>query len=232
MAKKTNDVLYSPEEKMLSKESTMIEWRAMEMEIKDDAGLEEAGRITKEVKATQKKVEEYWEPMRASTYAAYKAVTDHKKEMLDPLKNAESILKKKMSAYQVEKERKRREEQERLRKLAEEEMRKKLAEAEEAEKNGDVFGAEFAKSEADVYSGMAVSAQVPKTETKVDGISFRKAWEITNINLKELPDEFLGVLIRPADLKAIISLIKDSNGTVKIPGVEYAETVNVAARAS
>ena len=84
--------------------------------VASEEGFVLAGELTKQVKAMQKQVTEYWEPMRKSTYEAYTAVNQHKKEMLDPLASAEKILKRKMSDYTMEQERIRREQEEAMRK--------------------------------------------------------------------------------------------------------------------
>ncbi len=232
MGEEKSVVLYSEEEKNLGKEATSIEKAAASFIIRTDDDYVSAGEFTKNVKSFQKKVEEYWEPMRASTYSAYKAVMDHKKDMLDPLKKAESVIKKKMGGYQMEQKRKAKEQEEMLRRLAQEELDRKLAEAAEAEGSGDAFGAEFAMAEAEVMDNIAQTATVTSKTTKVRGVSHKTAWEITKIDLSKLPTDFAGVLIRPADEKAIMKLIKESGGNVKIPGVEYEETVSISVRAS
>ena len=225
-------VLYSEKEKELGMEANSIVEQAKAVVIRNDEDFTAAGGYTKEVKSVLKKVEEYWEPMRASTYAAYKAVTDHKKAMVDPLKKAESILKKKLSDYQVEKERKRKAEEEMLRRLAQEEMERKLAEAAEAESKGDVFGMEYAMAEAEVMDAVSNTASVARNQTKVEGISQTKTWEIKGIDLSKLPCEYAGIVIRPADEKAILKLIKDAKGEIEIPGVEFGETYSISVRAS
>ncbi len=217
-------------EERLSKEVTSIEAQANEIVIRNDDDYAFAGQVTRNVKAAQKKVEDYWEPMRKSTYEAYKAVTDHKKEMLDPLKNAETILKRKIGVYQMEQERKRREEEERLRKLAEEEANRKLEEAVKAEANGDLESAEYAMAEAEALDSMSVNVQMEKP--KVSGVSTTKTWEIVDINPKDVPISIAGVEIRPVDRAAILRLIKATKGQIAIPGVKYKETVSVAVRAS
>lgn len=224
-------VLGTAEEKKLEKEVSVVEKQAGDIVITNDAEYQYAGELTKQVKAAQKKVEEYWEPMRASTYAAYKSVTDHKKDMLDPLKNAESILKKKISGYLVEVERKRKAEEEALRKQAEEEMLKKMAEAEEAAKKGDVEAVEYAMAEAEVMEQVAATAVVESQATKVSGISQKKDWKITKIDEEKVPVDIAGIVIRPVDEKAIMNLIKSTKGKVKIPGVTFEETVNISVRA-
>ena len=225
-------ILYSEQEADLDREVTSIEQAASSFVIANDIDYASAGDFTKNVKSVQKKVEEYWEPMRESTYKAYKAVTDHKKEMLDPLKNAEKIMKKKMGDYNMLQEKRRREQEEKLRRLAQEELDKKLAEAARAEAEGNVFDAEFAMAEAEVLDNLAQTATVTAKPLKTKGVSTTKAWAIKNIDLSKLPVEFAGVLIRPADEKAIMQLIKATKGKIQIPGVEYEETVSISVRAS
>ena len=138
------------EENKLGRQVSLIEQKAESVVVDSDDGFTYAGELTKQVKQMQAKVTDYWEPMRKTTYEAYKSVTDHKKEMLDPLTSAEKILKKKMGAYTLQKERERREREEELRRQAEAEMNRKLEEAVKAESEGDALGAEMAMTEAEV----------------------------------------------------------------------------------
>ncbi len=227
---KVSNVAMKEEE--LGKKVSLIEHQANDLVIRTDDDFKMAGTTVKAVKTAQKQVEAYWEPMRKSTYAAYKSVTDHKKAMTEPLKKAEDILKKKMGEYQAEQERRRREEEERLRAIAKAEMERKLAEAAKAEHEGDAFGAEYAMTEAEALDTMAETAYVDKKTARVDGVIQKKAWTITGIDLKELPDEFAGIVIRPADESAIMRLIRASRGQINIPGVTFEETVSFAVKAS
>ena len=225
------------------------------VEVSDNESFAKAGELAKRVKGYQKQVTEYWEPIRQSTYAAYKAVMDKKAQMLEPLTDAEKVLKKKLGDYTMELERQRREEEERLRRIAEEEQRKRMEEArrleeesrkkeqeaKEAEASGDFFAelakaeaeaakasAEAAVAEAKMYTGASVSVQVEKPQSK--GVSQRVAWEIVSVDESKVPIGIAGVVIRPVDQAAVMRLIKASNGTVEIPGVEYRKTVNMVIR--
>ncbi len=220
------------QEQELDKQVTALEAKANAITILNDEDFLVATEAVKKVKSAQKMVKDYWEPMRKSTYEAYTAVNAHKKQMLDPLEKAEKTIKGKMSAYQMEQERKRREEEERIKALAMAEMEKKIAEAAEAEADGDLFGAEYAMAEAEALDNITATARVPKTTVTVKGVSQSKGWAIKSIDLSKLPVAYGGVVIRPADEKAIMNLIKSSNGTISIPGVEYEETVSFSVRAS
>ena len=220
------------QERELGREVSAIEQHAASIVIQSDEDYAAASTFARNIKSAQKKVKDYWEPMRVSTYNAYKSVTDHKKQMTDPLDKAESIIKRKMSVYQMEVERKRREEEERLRRLAQEEMDRKLAEAAKAEAKGDVYGAEFAMAEAEAIDNMAATMTYQPVSQKPAGISHTKSWEIKSIDLRKLPDEFNGVALKIPDTKAIMNLIKASKGSIQIPGVEFEETISISVRAS
>ena len=97
---------------------SLIEQQASDVVVASEEDFVLAGELTKQVKEMQKKVTDYWEPMRKSTYEAYSAVNQHKKEMLDPLASAEKILKRKMGDYTIEQERRRREQEEAMRRAA------------------------------------------------------------------------------------------------------------------
>ena len=218
-----------PEEAKLDQEVSLIEQRASSVVIASDSDFAAAGEMTRQVKDMQKQVTEYWEPMRKSTYDAYTAVNQHKKDMLDPLAKAERILKQKMGAYSKEQERIRREQEEAMRKAAEAEMARKLEEAEEAESRGDAVGAEMAMAEAEVAEGIVVGGVQPKAP-KVKGVTQTKTWKITGIDHEKVPVNFAGMELRPVDEKLVLQLIKTSKGKIVIPGVTYEEDVIIGIR--
>lgn len=218
-----------PEEAKLDREVSLIEQKASSVVIISDDDFAVAGEMTKQVKEMQKQVTEYWEPMRKSTYDAYTAVNQHKKEMLDPLAKAERILKQKMGDYSREQERIRREQEEARRRAAQEEFDRKMAEAAEAEANGDALGAEMAMAEAEVAEGIAVGSIQPQAP-KVKGVTQTKTWKITGIDSAKVPVNFAGMELRPVDEKLVLQLIKASKGKIAIPGVTYEEDIIIGIR--
>lgn len=70
----------------------------------------------------------------------------------------------------------------------------------------------------------APAVAIPSQPVKASGVITKKAWTITSIDLEKVPVTALGVLIRPVDEKAVMKLIRDSHGTVEIPGITYEET--------
>ena len=213
----------------LNDEVISIETRASRVAVNTDEDYSKACEYVKTIKTMQQQVSDYWEPMRVSAKKAYDDVLAHKKAMTDPLMNAEKILKGKLTSYL---DRKRREEEERRRELEEkarQEAAAKLAEAEEAEKRGDSLDAEYARAEAELMQStpVVVTSSQP---VKASGVTAKKSWVITSIDIDKVPITALGVLIRPVDEKAVMKLIRESHGTVNIPGITYEETSTLAFR--
>ena len=190
------------EENKLGRQVSLIEQQASSVVVASEEGFVLAGELTKQVKAMQKQVTEYWEPMRKSTYEAYTAVNQHKKEMLDPLASAEKILKRKMGDYTMEQERLRRERDEAMRKAA----------------------------EAEMMEGVAVSGGLRPQAPKAKGVSQTKTWKIAKIDSEKVPISLNGMELRPVDEKLVLQLIKASKGRISIPGVEYKEDVIISVR--
>ena len=217
-------------EEDLKQEVSVVEKTASEVVICNKEQFDAASDFVKKIKSVSKAVEEYWEPLRKSSYDVYKEVMAKKDSMAKPLKAAETEIKRKMSGYLADVERQKREAEEAARKAAAEEAARKLAEAKKAEEAGDVFGAEMAKVEAEVLMDTAQTITMATVDTKVDGIVQRKSWEIVSVDNSAVPISFDGVELRPVDTSAVLALIKASKGTIKIPGIAYKEVVNVAVR--
>ena len=222
--------LEAAENETLDREVSLIERRAEGVPVMNDVEFASAGSLLKEIKQMQKKVKEYWEPLRAKAKAAYDDVLSRKKEMLAPLESAEKMLKAKMGAYSDEKNRKARMQEEAMRLLARQEMERKLEEAATAEAEGDVVGAEFALAEAEVMEGVASNSIVQVKAPRADGVSRSKTWEIVEVDSSMVPVNFGGEEIRPVDLKAVMRIIKASKGTVQIPGIKYEENTTISVR--
>lgn len=223
-------VLDTPEQK-LGKETSLVEIKARDMVVTNEEEYAAAGEFLKLLKQQQKKVTEFFEPMRVSAKATYDEILDRKKQMLDPLQTAEKALKAKVGDYVTAIEKARKEREEALRKQAQEEMERKLAEAAAAEAAGDSVGAEFAMAEAEVMDQVAKTGAVRGQTQTVKGVSTRKAWKITHIDLDKVPDTVMGAVIRPVDEAAVMKLINATKGAIQIPGVTFEETASVSVRA-
>lgn len=156
----------------------------------------------------------------------YDEVLNHRKEMIEPLEKAEKIVKTKVNEYSAEQERKRREQEEAMRRLAQAEIDRHLNEAAEAEANGDAVGAEYAMAEAEMMEGVSIAGGVQHQTPKVKGISQSKTWEIceSECDWSKVPVSLVGIELRPVDKAAVLRLIKMSKGQVEIPGIKFRET--------
>lgn len=100
------------DEQQLSRDVTDIEFQAESLVIQTDEDYAFAGEFGKMLKKKASQVTTFFKPMKDSAYQAHKAVCDREKAMLTPLRNAEKTVKRVMSAYIAEQERKRREAEE------------------------------------------------------------------------------------------------------------------------
>lgn len=229
--KSENDVLVlDATEKSLVQKVSVIESEAEVLNIRTTADFQNACDLAGYVKKMQKKITDYWEPMRVSTKRAYDDVLAHKKEMLTPLKSAEQILKSKIADYSVMQEEKQRKREEEIKKLAQKEIEKNLTKAIECQKSGDITGAKAAMAEAEVMNYTANSSISVASKPKADGVSMNRAWKIVSVDDSKVPIDINGAVIRPVDQSAIMALIKATKGKIDIPGVVYEETVSVSVR--
>lgn len=230
VAKSEALVLDTAENEQLGNEVSLIERQASAVVVASEADYAAAGDLAKTVKAMQKQVKEYWDPLRVAAKKTYDDVLAKKKAMLDPLEAAEKILKGKMTEFVLEQERKRKEQEEAMRKLAQAEIDRKLEEAATAETNGDAMGVEFAMAEAEVMQGIVEGGSIPSQNPKADGVSTSKTWKITGIDESKVPVSLCGAVIRPVDEKAVLALIKATKGKIEIPGITFEESVTISVR--
>lgn len=82
----SNALVLDTAEEALSREVSIYEAEALRMVVASDEDFARAGEALKEVKRMQKKVTEYWEPLRVSAKKNYDVVLAHKKEMMNCLR--------------------------------------------------------------------------------------------------------------------------------------------------
>ena len=219
------------EERKLSTQVSDIEFRAESIVVNDDNSYAQAATFVKEVKRMIKSVKEFFKPMKDQAHRAHAEICKRENEMTEPLSNAEKILKESMGRFAEIQERKRREEAERQRLEAEKLAKQKLEEAITADEAGDDEGREIAMLDAAYAEQMAVNPTPVPSAPKTEGVSTKKDWEIVSIDDDKVPVDIAGICIRPVDKAAIMKLIRNSKGKVKIDGVTYRETVSISVRA-
>lgn len=224
------DPLTSAGEDELAVEVTDIEVRAEVLVVADDQQYAEAGEFGVMLKQKMAEVTEFFAPMKKAAHDAHKQVCDREKQMLAPLKNAESILKKSMGTYALKKEQERRAAEEAARRLAQEEATRKLEAAIAAEQNGDADALKAAMLDAEIADTASRTVIVENDTPKTKGVSMQKDWEITDIDLSKVPDSIAGVVIRPVDTAAVMKLIRASKGAIQIEGITYRETAKMSFR--
>lgn len=216
----------------LAVEVTDIEVRAEGLVVTDDQQYTEAGEFGILLKQKMAEVTAFFAPMKKAAHDAHKQVCDREKQMLTPLKNAESILKKSMGAYALKKEQERRAAEEAARRLAQEEADRKLEAAIAAEQSGDADAVKVAMIDAEIADSASRMVTVEPDTPKAKGVSVQKDWEITGIDLSKVPDTVAGVVIRPVDTAAVMKLIRASKGAIQIEGITYQETAKMSFRRS
>ena len=107
------------EEQALTKQVTDVQFQAEAFTVSTEeeyAQAAEFGRLIKQKAAT---VKDFFKPMKDQAHQAHKAICDRENAMLAPLKEAEKALKRAMGDFLQEQERKRRAQEEALRRAAE-----------------------------------------------------------------------------------------------------------------
>ena len=199
-----------------------------ELIISNQSDYEAASTVLSEVKSRYKELDAQRKEITKPIDAAKKAVMDLFKTPLELLEKAESKIKGLMIGYTNEQERKAREEQARLQRLADAEAAKqkkildeKIARAEAA---GKAERAELLAQEKENIAPIIAPVVAPQIETP-KGVSYRDQWsaEVTDINL--VPREYL-----IANMPALNKMAQATKGTLSIPGVKFTSTKILASR--
>lgn len=163
------------------------------------------------LKKRRSEVIAFFAEMKGNAHATWKAIVAREKFFTDQIDTFESILKKKMLAFQQEQERIRREAQMKLQAeanaKADEERKRLLANAKQNERRGNELNAEMYKNAAEnvVAPVVAIATQTPKAA----GITTREVWKAEIVNKSEF---IAAAVINPA-LEQFITI--DVNTLVK-----------------
>ena len=217
------------QEKQLEENGQLMVRQAEELTVKTDEDYASAGKVLVEIKTRIKQVQDYWSPLKKNASEAHKALCNREKEMLQPLKDAETVIKKTMLAYTTEVERKRRAEEEEIRRRQQEEAERLLADAVQAQESGDEMSAQMNLAMAQMVNEMTpmdVSSPAPKAS----GTSIKNVWKARVTNPTAVPAYINGMEIRQIDMAALNRIAKMSNGKMTISGVEFYEDSVMAVR--
>lgn len=197
----------------LTGEASSLEVRADALILETDVDATEATNILGFIATAKKKLEEkrtfFVKPLNEQV----KNINNLFKVYNQPLDNADSTLRRKVLAYRQEQNRKRKEEEERLRKLAEKEQQRI---EKKAEKKG---------LPAPPPMVMPVVQSAPKTiRATLGSASTKTVWDFKITDESLIPREYLVV-----DEKKIRAVVKA--GIRNIPGVAIFQNEQLAVRA-
>lgn len=152
--------------------SSLVLKVAERMEIASPADYRWAADELRQVKTKMKELDSDRRKITSKLDAAKKSIMDLFREPLQFLADAETVIKRKMLAWQQEEERKRREAEALARENQRKEQERLQAQAKKAEQRGKVEQAEALRQQAD-----ATPAIAPPAPQKVAGLSTREDWE-------------------------------------------------------
>ncbi len=236
----------TPDTTAVAEEATQVTVRAKQTQITTQAEYESAGEFAREIKRRMKAVSELMDPPIAKAHALHRDLTGRRKALLMPLEQAERHVKGLMSSYLAEEDRKRREEEARLReearrkaeaeaaerRRAEEERR--LAEASRLEAEGKAAEADRLVSEEIVTAPAEPEPIVLATpKPSADGVSARETWKVRIVDATKVPRQYL--VPDEAALRRLATSLKGAAQSVVGPvaetGIEFYPEKSVSVRA-
>ena len=239
MSAETAKIIPINPEAELEMETLTLYEQATSLTISDPATYAAAGEVGKSLKALEKKITEYFEPLRVAAKANYDAVLKKKNDELAPVQEAMDVVRKTMNTYAQEQERIRQEAERKARMKAEEAARKErerlLAQAEKAIDKGKDEKAEELLDRAELVCAapVTVAPAVDKTiHTASGNITQVREIRVDVVDMvafvKELCASNPGAI--PSILKIgdgpLKSFIK-ANGIEKYSGLRIEKTVGV-----
>jgi len=189
--------------------------------IQNNDDYNRAGQILLTIKDIRKKIENTFKPIKQKMDAAKKEVLDQEKLADKPLAEAEAWIKPLIAQFNIEQEKIRKAEEDRLQAIAQKEaVERRLAEAIKLEKEGDM-NAVNDLLEAPIQAAPVI---VERTVPKVAGISMRENWKFRIVDEKKIPREFL-----KADEVKIGGYVRSMKSAGNISGVEIYNEATVGA---
>jgi hypothetical protein len=220
------------ETKEIEQGVTDVTTKALALKVMDTPTYEIAGQILLLHKDMEKKIKDYFKPLKSKSYDTWKSICSAENEELGKLQPGVAHLSKEMTAYNLEQEKIGKAEEERLRRKAlKKEEEERLQAAIEAEKEGNKDEAEAILEEPVFVPSPIVLKAVPK----VNGLAQRTNWKyrLTDLNalVKAVYEGKVPLMaLEPNDI-FLNQQARALKGTVQYPGVEfYSETSMGGAR--
>ena len=221
------------DELQLRQEVSPVLAKAVNIAVQNAEQYSYAADFLKMLKEAQRKVKDYFEPMKTNTYQAWKEVCAKENQMLEPLGKAESEIKTKMLNYQRIEEEKRQAEQRRLQAIADEQARKEKERLErEAAKLKTPELKEKRLAQADAVISPIIEIQ-PETP-KVSGISTRKIWKaevVSKIDFVKAAVNDQNILaLLEIDVAKLNKIAQATKGQISYPGISFYEETIMSSR--
>lgn len=176
------------------------------------------------ISTRKKQVGETFDPIVQKAHAAWKESIAQREKFLRPLDQAEVDVKRKVTVWRLDEERKRREEEDRLAAEAKREAEDRaIAEAEALKANGEHELADMVLQEAAEAPPPVVVA--PSTVPKQDGIAKKTTWKFRIVNETLVPREYMSV-----DGVKIGAIVRTQKQLTKIPGIQVYPEESVSVR--
>jgi len=172
-----------------------------------------------------KKIEAHCDPRIKTAHELHKGLLADKNKFLTPIKEARTLIGRKMSLYAEEQKRRRLEEEATQRKvdLEKEKERKQLVtdnkrmeaqQLDEAGRHEEAKGVLYSP-DPELNAPLAQTLPqpiVPKTQTKFQG-----GWDIEVIDIEKVPDEFI---VYTVDIPLVKARVKSYKGNIEIAGLK------------
>jgi hypothetical protein len=201
----------------IKKEVAPVVYQAQALVIRDATGYAAAGELCKAVKGGIKRVTDFFAPMVKANLEATRTTNEAKRRLLDPLTEAEAVIKRKQLDWYTEQERIRAIEQRRLQAEADAKAEReraallKKAEAVKTPEKQEAYREQAAMVQAPVVM-VATAAPVVK------GQSVRKKWRARVVDAAKVPRAWL--IVNDPALQAFAA---NTKGSVPVEGVEFWE---------
>ncbi len=204
--------------------------------IKDQGSYSAAADMSGTIKKAIKNIEAVGGPLIKKTWSAYKEAKALLDNLIKPLKESESVIKKGLLTYDQKIENERRE-AERKALIAKQEAEKKVAEekkkaedeqlrkAEEAEKKGNMEEAKkiIEAPVAPVAPLEPVASPVMPEKPKASGISYRDNWKVQVFDTRALLGAIIAEIVSiesvSVNMSFLNSLARTQKNALDIPGV-------------
>ncbi len=181
----------------------------------DNVTMVAADDMIKSMRLLRKEIALTFDPIISKAHAAHKEAKAQKDKAELPLIRAEEYLKPQIKAYLAQEERKRQDEENRLR------LEAKKAEEEKRLSNAVQLEAEGLTEEAEYVIACQIPIVMPtaeKTTPNADMRLYRKVWKYRIVNESLIPREYHMV-----DLPKIGAVVRALKSKCKIPGIEVYE---------